>query len=49
MAKIARQTLIVERALTGLRKLSSWVESATPNQVIEHLVAALNDVRLGSA
>ena len=37
---------MVGRAWTGLRNLSSRVVAATLNQVIEHLVAALDDVRL---
>ena len=45
MTKIARQTLIVGRALCGLRDLSSRVVSAALNQVVEHLIAALDDVR----
>ena len=40
---------MVRRALCGLRNLSSRVVSATLNQVVEHLVAALDDVRLQAA
>ena len=43
--KIARQTLMVRRAWTGLRNLSSRVVSAALNQVVEHLVAALDNMR----
>ena len=32
-----------------MRNLSSWVVSAALNQVVEHLVAALDDVRFQAA
>ena len=40
---------MVGRALCGLRNLSSRVVSAALNQVVEHLIAALDDVRLQAA
>ena len=36
---------MVGRALCGLRNLSSRVVAAALNQVVEHLIAALDDVR----
>lgn len=39
----------IERCLYRVYSLSSRVVSATLNQVVEHLVAALDDVRLQTA
>ena len=39
----------IERCLYRVYSLSSWVVYATLNPVIEHLVAALDDVRFQAA